>query len=420
MITNKEELMKQSAGKQFFSCSKCGETFYHRRLLTEHQCAVVLGRQVDGYHYSVMNADPRMDIEVGHCPKCRLTFISDFQYEYHKEHCLMKGYTGYRHVQLVQYNSATNPVLSGVELDEEGEKKHVERRRMMYADFESSINPETGEHTFMSYGIYEWKTGEYKCGYDLKEFIDFILEVAFEGSEDHIYVYFHNAMGYDANFILRHILGNQEYNDWGIQVIMKSSNRLQKLVFYVRNGDKSRSIHICDTFLFLTLSLERIVDSIRKDDLETNKHNFTRFFEIFQKRYPGVPEEEIDHILRKNIFPYKFFTDSSKLDTPIDEFLAIFEPKEENVKFFSERVGIEDLAASYGDNKHVIETFRCRDARDYHDLYLCCDVLQLADVFDRSMKILWESHHIHLTRYLGMPSASWAAFLRHDTQMKIP
>ena len=420
VITNKEELMKQSAGKQFFSCSKCGETFYHRRLLTEHQCAVVLGRQVDGYHYSVMNADPRMDIEVGHCPKCRLTFISDFQYEYHKEHCLMKGYTGYRHVQLVQYNSATNPVLSGVELDEEGEKKHVERRRMMYADFESSINPETGEHTFMSYGIYEWKTGEYKCGYDLKEFIDFILEVAFEGSEDHIYVYFHNAMGYDANFILRHILGNQEYNDWGIQVIMKSSNRLQKLVFYVRNGDKSRSIHICDTFLFLTLSLERIVDSIRKDDLETNKHNFTRFFEIFQKRYPGVPEEEIDHILRKNIFPYKFFTDSSKLDTPIDEFLAIFEPKEENVKFFSERVGIEDLAASYGDNKHVIETFRCRDARDYHDLYLCCDVLQLADVFDRSMKILWESHHIHLTRYLGMPSASWAAFLRHDPQMKIP
>ena len=68
----------------------------------------------------------------------------------------------------------------------------------------------------------------------------------------------------------------------------------------------------------------------------------------------------------------------------------------------------------------MIETFGCRDARAYHDLYLCCDVIQLADVFDRSMNILWETHHIHLTRYIGMPSAAWAAFLRHDPTMQIP
>jgi DNA polymerase type B, organellar and viral. len=36
------------------------------------------------------------------------------------------------------------------------------------------------------------------------------------------------------------------------------------------------------------------------------------------------------------------------------------------------------------------------------------------------MNILWETHHIHLTRYLGMPSAAWAAFLRHDPTMEIP
>jgi len=420
VITNMEKLMQQSFGKQFFSCSKCGETFYHRRMLMDHQCVGVLGQAADGYHYSIMNADPRMDIAVGHCPKCRLTFVSEFQYEYHKEHCLMKGITGYRHVQLVSYNSPENPFLTGEAIDEDGEKKHVERRRIMYADFESSINPETGEHTFMSYGIYEWKSDQYKCGYDLKEFIDFILEVAFEGKEDDIYVYFHNAMGYDANFILRHILKNEEYSEWGIQVIMKSSNRLQKLVFYVHNGDKSRKIHICDTFLFLTLSLERIVGSIRKDDVISNKSNFSRFFEIFHKRYPRVSEMEIDHILRKNIFPYKFFTDAGKLDTPIEDFASIFAPREENVKYFSERVGVEDLAAGYADTMHVIETFECRTAKDYHDLYLCCDVMQLADVFDRSMKILWESHHIHLTRYLGMPSASWAAFLRHDPTMRIP
>lgn len=424
VITNMEKLMKGSGGKQFFSCSKCGQTFYHRRLLRDHKCPAQPDHyEVDGeggYHYSSKNVDPRCDIICGACSKCRLCFTDDFTTEYHKEHCLMQGQTGYRHVQLVTYKEDEHPTLNGEEIDMEQEENHVKRRRIMYADFESSINPENGEHTFMSYGIYEWKNNEYKCGYDLQEFLDYILDVAYSNEEDQIYVYFHNAMGYDANFILRHILKHSEYSNWGIQVIMKSSNRLQKLVLHTHRDDMHRSIHIGDTFLFLTLSLEKIVDSIRKDDIDINKENFTRFFEIFKERYPMVNDMDIDHILRKNIFPYKFFTDSSKLDVEIEEFKKIFYPNEENLKFFSERVTKEDLAKGYEDTMNVITKFQCMSAKDYHDLYLCCDVMQLADVFDRSMNILWESHHIHLTKYLGMPSASWAAFLRHDPTMSIP
>ena len=100
--------------------------------------------------------------------------------------------------------------------------------------------------------------------------------------------------------------------------------------------------------------------------------------------------------------------------------MSIFEPREENRQYFSERVTLDDLGAAYPDTADVIEKFRIRSAKDYHDLYLCCDVMQLADVFNRSMDLLWDSHHIHLTKYLGMPSASWAAFLRHDPTMSIP
>lgn len=424
LIVNMAKLLRGSGGKQFFSCSRCGQCFYHRRLLKDHKCPKLndqfeVGGD-DGYHYSSKNIDPTKDEICGNCPKCRLCFTDEFTTTYHKEHCLMQGQTGYRHVQLVTYKPDEHPTLNGEEIDLEAEDNHVKRRRVMYADFESSINPETGEHTFMSYGIYEWKKDIYKCGYDLQELLDFILDTAYQGEEDQIYIYFHNAMGYDANFILRHVLSQEQYKDWGIQVIMKSTNRLQKLVLHTHRGDKTRAIHIGDTFLFLTLSLERIVGSIRKDDIEMNKENFSRFFEVFHKRYPNVSEEDIDHILRKNIFPYKFFTDSEKLNIRKEDFLSIFEPKEENLKYFSERVTLDDLREGYNDTQHVIETFECKDARDYHDLYLCCDVMQLADVFDRSMKILWESHHIHLTKYLGMPSASWAAFLRHDPTMSIP
>lgn len=424
LITNFEKLMKRSGGKQFYTCSKCGEAFYHRRLLGEHSCPATPNSDLvdgdGGYHYSCKMAT-KDDMIVGVCPKCRLCFIQDFCYEYHKKHCLMAGKTGYRHVQLVTYKHDEHPSLNGEAVDKEDEKKHVKSRRVLYADFESSINPETGEHSFMSFGLYDTKAEKYISDYDLGKMFTYLVDNVCQDSEDHIYVYFHNAMNYDANFILRYVLSHEEYASWGIQVIMKSSNKLQKLVFYINNPDEKRkAIHICDTFLFLTLSLERIVGSIRKDDLQQNLTNFPRFFGVFSGMYPGVPVEKVDHILRKNIFPYKFFTDSEKLKTNIDDFRKIFEPREENLKYFSERVTVEQLAAGYADTCDVIDTFRCTSAAAYHDLYLCCDVMQLTDVFERSMKILWETHNIHLTRYLGMPSASWAAFLRHDPTMSIP
>ncbi len=424
LILDMEKLFRGTGGKQFFSCSFCGRTFYHRCLLGNHVCeAKKLDYQVPGeggYHFSEKDAKDSCDIIVGACSKCRLCFISDFKYEYHKQHCFMKGKTGYRHIHLLTYEDHERAELCGEAINQQEEDEHVKNRSVLFSDFESSINPETGLHTFMSYGIYDWENDVYDEGTSLDDFFTYVLNRAFNNPQEHVYVYFHNAMNYDGNFILRHVLKTPEFANWGIQVIMKSSNRLQKLVFHIKQGKKRRHIHIADTFLFLTLSLEKIVGSIRKDDIEMNKVNFERFFRVFRYRYPGVSDESLDHILRKNIFPYKYFTDASKLETDIEEFVTIFEPKKENLVYFSERVTLEDLENGLGDTIQVMETFKCKTAKDYHDLYLCCDVMQLADVFMRSMNILWESHHIHLTKYLGMPSASWAAFLRHDPSMRIP
>ena len=429
LILNIESLMKRSGGKQFVSCTKCGLSFYHRRLLKEHRCkanvfpGTIFYDNNKGYHWSDSYSKEDTEMVEGVCPKCRLAFSDLFKFHYHEEHCLMKGITGYRHVQLVKYGDLNmeKPMLCGEEVVMEDEDKHLVARRVLYADFESYIDPESGQHRFMSYGIYDYRGDKYECGYTMEGFFRFILTLVYDTPQTHYYIYFHNAMGYDANFILRHVLSCPEYAAWTIKVIMKSMNRMQKLVFYLNDKDKDKkAIHICDSFQFLTLSLERIVDSIRKDNIHENYDNFERFFDVFSREYPDLTNEDFDHILRKNIFPYKFFTESSRLDTPIGEFLKIFEPREENVQYFSERIGVGDLAVQYADTKRVIERFGCESARDYHDIYLMCDVMQLADVFNRSMDILWDSHHIHLTKYIGMPSASWAAFLRHDPTMQIP
>lgn len=428
LITNMEKLLRGSGGKQFFSCSKCGQAFYHRRLLNDHHCPYDpkvhdgSSEGTGGYHYSWKYASPETDVVVGSCTKCRLDFVDQFRYEYHMKHCLMSGQTGFRHVQLASYDPGIRATMEGEVVDDQAEERHLLRRRVLYADFESCIDPETGVHTFMSYGVYDSEDDTYKTGEDLHEFLEYLVEQTFaDDTKDQTYVYFHNAMGYDANFILRCVLQDPVYKQWGIQVIMKSSNRLQKLVFHVRNEDgrRSRQIHIGDTFLFLTLSLEKIVGCIRTDDIDLNLDSFPRFFKVMHQLYPFVSLEMSDHILRKNIFPYRFFTSPERLNTDIDAFLSIFLPNEENLKYFSERVTVEDLRNGWEDTRRVMKKFHCKTARDYHNLYLCCDVMQLADVFSRTMDILWESHHIHLTRYLGMPSASWAAFLRHDPTMAI-
>ena len=422
LITNMTRLLYLNGGKQFFTCNNCGQSFYHRRLLMTHQCD---GRQnlvsgnvpgPGGYHFSRQCDNPQIDIVVGSCPRCRLCFTSEFTFNYHKEHCLMSGESGYRHVSLVSYIESERPALRGEPYNQKSEEEHEAQRHIMYADFECSISRESGEHKFMSYGIYDTLSEEFKLGYDIADFFNFILHKAFDVEKSDVYVYFHNAMGYDVNFILRFVLSNPAYEKWGIQVIMKSMNKLQKLVFDVMEPRtrKRRKIHIGDTFHFLTLSLERLVNSCRSSNIDENRDRFRGFFNVMTHKYPWIVREDANKVLQKNIFPYKFFDHEDKLDTPIEEFTEIFRPNPENLKFFSERINLEDLEKNFPEYQLVVDKFRCRSARDYHDIYLTCDVMQLADIFTRTMNILKESHGIHLTRYLGMPSATWAAFLRHE------
>lgn len=417
LVTDMDTIMARTGGKIFYNCSKCGAAFYSKGALMRH---VHNTDEVSEERMHWSRSDIGSDAIVkGRCWKCMLQFATDFEYQYHTEHCFMEGKSGYRYVRCE--NSVIDlPTLRGVDVDIEAEKKKNDDAYLLYADFESYINPETGEHDIMSWGLYDLAKDEYLSGFCLGDFIRRIYEVSCERAKTH--VYFHNAMNYDGNFILRYVLRHDWTSEWEVHPIMKSSSRLQKLSFRFKGEDgHSHTLDIGDTFLFLTMSLERIVNCIRRDgDVESNKHNFPHFFEQFTQRY-GLGDEEVDMILRKNLFPYKYFTAPRCLDVPIEDFLKIFNGENpEDVKFFSENVKVEDLKEQYPLVKKVMDTFKCKTARDYHDIYLMCDVMELADVFTRSIETLWESHHVFLPNYIGMPAASWAAFLRHNPRMEIP
>ena len=50
--------------------------------------------------------------------------------------------------------------------------------------------------------------------------------------------------------------------------------------------------------------------------------------------------------------------------------------------------------------------------KDYHDLYLKCDVLLLADVFERFRNNSLKNNRLCPSHYLSAPSLSWNAMLK--------
>lgn len=402
LITNMREAFTKTGGKVFYTCARCHKTFYSKQMEQKHDC---LNPSVKTWSWSTRNGLEDERLAAGRCEKCHLMFEDAERYELHMRHCFMKHRTGSRYVRLCK-----EEWLKGG-----GAEEKLEDRHLVFADFESMILPD-GEHEMMSYGWYEVDGNRYSSGLGIANFMLELENLACQNKETHIF--FHNAMNYDVNFILRYVLENKP--SWSISVIMKSASRLQTVSFIFKRDEVSHKIVIGDTFHFMTMSLARIVDSIRKDDVASNLEHFPLFFDMFRRKYPHVGITAIDSILKKNLFPYRFFDNIMKIGAPYEEFKKVFEPKEENLKYFGEGVTVEDLRKNEPEYYRIVRTFDTYCARRYHDLYLMCDVMQIADVFLKARESLFETHKIDIAKYIGMPGASWAAFLKMNPEMKLP
>ena len=82
----------------------------------------------------------------------------------------------------------------------------------------------------------------------------------------------------------------------------------------------------------------------------------------------------LDYYLRKGVYPYEH----------MDSFERFNETKLPPIESFYSELNLSEI--SKNDYKHaqkVFEMMECRDLGDYHDIYLCSDVMLLADVFEK-------------------------------------
>ena len=61
--------------------------------------------------------------------------------------------------------------------------------------------------------------------------------------------------------------------------------------------------------------------------------------------------------------------------------------------------------------EHVLKVWNKFGMKDYHDLYLKCDVLLSADVFEKNRNNSLDNYGMSPSHYLSAPALSWDAML---------
>lgn len=266
-----------------------------------------------------------------------------------------------------------------------------------------------------------------------------------KGEDFFIPLVFHNARGYDLHHILNHI--TKEKFNCRCNGIPQNGQKLMSLTIsrgtevrevYASNGlSKTKivkdmcDIRIIDSLLFLLKSLERLVDIHKRSHPDNFEEAFPITYKTFmapdKDRVPGVcyaenfggnghllfkfTKEQVDMIMQKNLYPYKWFDSFKKFDAPWEDFKKIFS-NALYAEFFGDNIDIIRLTEKQAQFWEVIHKIpEINSVRHYTNVYLACDVLQLSDIIESTRDLSMKTHKLDPMYYFGAPGYSWDAYL---------
>ena len=193
-------------------------------------------------------------------------------------------------------------------------------------------------------------------------------------------VIFHNLRGYDSHLLMVAFGNYKKRRLWCV------ANNSERYVTF-----STGALTFIDSFQFMASSLENLVRNLAQE----GPSKFKNLCKVFPNNY--------ELLLRKGVFPYDYFDELSKLDNTVlptqQEFFSVL-----NQEHCSD--------TDYQHACNVWRTFNCQSFRDYHDLYMTSDVLQLADVFESFRDMTINTYKLDPANYCTAPSLSWDSMLR--------
>jgi len=234
-------------------------------------------------------------------------------------------------------------------------------------------------------------------------------------------VLFHNFSGYDSHFIVQAL---KQFPNSEPRNIARNSEKISALTV--------NNMRFFDSFRHLPSSLDKLSSNLDSKDMQSMRMRYPpNTFDIeyettmtklnkdvkdchaddmkqqlqtLADKYmiENIHKTSLNIVCRKGVFPYEWF------DSP-EKFNATELP---SIEEFHSHLSGDCKPLEYQYAQLVWKTTKCKTFRDYHDLYLECDIRLLADVFENYRDITMKNYGLDPVCYITSPSLAWDAMLK--------
>ena len=113
--------------------------------------------------------------------------------------------------------------------------------------------------------------------------------------------------------------------------------------------------------------------------------------------------------MRKGVYPYDYIDNWERFNETLL-------PSKESFCSNLNMENIDDIDYRHGNN--VFKRFKFKNLGEYHDLYVQCDTLLLADVFENFRNMCLKVYELGPAHFLSLPGLAWQACLK-KTNVKL-
>ena len=203
-------------------------------------------------------------------------------------------------------------------------------------------------------------------------------------------IYFFNGMKYDNSILLKSLC-NIYKDEITLNCIGNSCESFKMIDFKFKN--MKYSFKLLDISNFIKGSLSELSKNLLDEDKIINKKHFPNDFELLKQ---------------KTAFPYEWLTKEN-----------IFDKELPSIDKFYSSLKLRDIEKEeYDKTLKIYKKLKCKNVKDYLEIYMKLDICLQADIFNAFRNIIWDKFEIDCSKYITSCSLSLDLMLKY-TKAKI-
>ena len=203
-------------------------------------------------------------------------------------------------------------------------------------------------------------------------------------------IYFFNGMKYD-NIILLKSLSEIYKDEITISCIGNSSEQFKSIDFKFKN--MKYSFKLLDISNFIKGSLSSLSEKLSDEYKTVTKNHFPKNFELLKQ---------------KAYFPYEYLTEEN-----------IYNKELPAIENFYSSLKLQNInEEQYNQTLRIYKELKCKNIKDYLDIYMKLDITLQSDIFNVFRNIIWDQFEIDCCKYITSCSLSLDLMLKY-TGVKI-